>query len=124
MNLSKLSESKSESKSDSDATTEDCTRLYPSTLQFQNFWRTDLLDLVENGFAARFPKMKWSGLKRVAIVGAGPAGLVAAYELAKFATESQSELQVTIFDRDFRIGGRVKTIGEKMSQGHVMRTFL
>ena len=45
-----------------------------SKLQFENIWREDLVDLIENGFAARFGKQKWSGRKKVAIVGAGPAG--------------------------------------------------
>ena len=48
--------------------------MYPTKLQFQNIWRKDLLDLAENGFAARFPDMKWEGKMSLAIVGAGPAG--------------------------------------------------
>ena len=46
-----------------------------SELQFENIWRDDVMDLVENGFAAKFNYKKWEGVKNVAIVGAGPAGL-------------------------------------------------
>ncbi len=52
----------------------DCKKLYATELQFSNIWREDLLDLAENGFAAKFENKKWDGLLRVAIIGAGPAG--------------------------------------------------
>ena len=37
---------------------------------------------------------------------------MAGYELAKFAKESGAKLNLTFFEKDRRIGGRVKTIGE------------
>ena len=44
-------------------------------MQFENFWQKDLLDLAENGFAAKFNNKKWTGTFDVAIIGAGPAGI-------------------------------------------------
>ena len=55
----------------------------------------------------------WSG-RRIAVIGAGPAGLTAAYELAKGGVE------VEVFEADSRVGGLCRTIslwGQKVDLG-------
>jgi NADPH-dependent 2,4-dienoyl-CoA reductase/sulfur reductase-like enzyme len=52
-----------------------------------------------------------SGPKRILILGAGLAGLVAAYELKRAGH------QVTIREATLRAGGRVRTIREPFSDG-------
>ena len=54
-----------------------------------------------------YKKKKTENKKHVIIIGAGMAGLVAAYEL------SQAGHEVTILEQQMRVGGRVKTYGEK-----------
>ena len=44
-------------------------------------------------------------LKKVAIIGAGPAGLSAAYELLRCS----DEYKVTIFEKDSVVGGLSRT---------------
>lgn len=80
-----------------------------------------LMDIAKNGLAAAYNKFRCAKLnetpeegsqptskpKHVIIVGAGMAGLVAAYELAK------AKHKVSILEMQTRVGGRVKTFGEK-----------
>ena len=47
--------------------------------------------------------------KRICIVGAGPAGLVTAYELSK---RTNTPNQTEILEATGRVGGRVLTVGE------------
>ncbi|KAM0528114.1 hypothetical protein ACHAO3_002070 [Verticillium nonalfalfae] len=56
-------------------------------------------DVVENG-----------GVKQVAIIGAGASGSAAAYYLSKFAEEDGSLVNITVFERTDRIGGRTLTV--------------
>ena len=48
--------------------------------------------------------MKLREIKTIAIVGAGPAGLSAAYKLIK------SGIKVDVYDSDNQVGGMAKTI--------------
>lgn len=50
---------------------------------------------------------KTKNKKHVIVVGAGPAGLSAAYELTKVGHE------VSIIEMQNRVGGRIKTLREK-----------
>ena len=50
---------------------------------------------------------KTKNKKHVIVVGAGPAGLSAAYELTKVGHE------VSIVEMQNRVGGRIKTVKEK-----------
>jgi monoamine oxidase len=52
------------------------------------------------------------GLRRLAIIGAGPGGLMAAYELQKCM---RHPIQVTIYEASSRIGGKIQTL--KMNSG-------
>ena len=47
--------------------------------------------------------------KRICIIGAGPAGLVTAYELSK---RTNTPNQIEILEKTGRVGGRVLTVGE------------
>ncbi|KAH6686796.1 prenylcysteine oxidase [Plectosphaerella plurivora] len=49
-------------------------------------------------------------VKQVAIIGAGPAGASAAYYLHKFAEEEGFRVNITVFERSDRIGGRTLTV--------------
>ncbi|KAI0964954.1 prenylcysteine oxidase [Xylaria arbuscula] len=51
-----------------------------------------------------------SNAKQVAIVGAGAAGSSAAYHLHKFGNESDIAINVTVFEKTGRIGGRTLTV--------------
>jgi len=53
----------------------------------------------------------------VAIIGSGPAGLASAYELAKFAAETKASIEITIIEKENRLGGRIKTVGKN---GHFL----
>lgn len=75
-----------------------------------------LMDIAEHGLEAAYKKFGGNFTtgtgttckpKHVIIVGAGMAGLVAAYELAK------AKHKVSIIEMQTRVGGRVKTFGEK-----------
>ncbi len=66
----------------------------------------EYLALVQNGFAANNHKPK-----RVVIVGAGMAGLVAAYELLKAGHDP------IILETRQRVGGRVYTVRDPFSEG-------
>ena len=66
----------------------------------------DLLSIVQAGLQPRV-----SAPKKVVIVGAGMAGLVAAYELQRAGHD------VTILEARERVGGRVLTIREPFSNG-------
>lgn len=46
----------------------------------------------------------------VAIIGAGAAGSSTAYHLNKFAANSSSEFNITVFDRNHFVGGRSTTV--------------
>ena len=53
-------------------------------------------------------------MKKVVIIGAGPAGLTAAYELLK---ENKNEYEITILEAEKQVGGISKTVtynGNKM----------
>ena len=65
-------------------------------------WTPDLLD-----FAKKEKHVPRTKVERVAIIGAGPAGLVAAYELTKC-----EGVHVDIYEEADRVGGRVLTVGE------------
>ena len=43
--------------------------------------------------------MNWSGLSH-------------AYEMAKFAKETGAQLEIQFFEKETRIGGRIKTVGQ------------
>ncbi|KAI0099728.1 prenylcysteine oxidase [Nemania sp. FL0031] len=49
-------------------------------------------------------------VKQIAIIGAGAAGSSAAYHLRKYANESNVAINVTIFEKTARIGGRTLTV--------------
>ncbi|KAI0599767.1 hypothetical protein F4775DRAFT_549790 [Biscogniauxia sp. FL1348] len=49
-------------------------------------------------------------VKQVAIIGAGAAGSSAAYHLRKYADEEDIVLNITLFERTGRIGGRTLTV--------------
>ncbi|KAI1498007.1 hypothetical protein F5X99DRAFT_394855 [Biscogniauxia marginata] len=49
-------------------------------------------------------------VKQVAIIGAGAAGSSAAYHLRKYADEEDVVLNITLFERTDRIGGRTLTV--------------
>src|ERR1041385_7488117 len=66
----------------------------------------ELLPIVRSGLQPRTPNPK-----KVVVVGAGMAGLVAAYELQRAGHE------VTILEASVRIGGRVLTLREPFSSG-------
>ncbi|MFG6318279.1 MAG: FAD-dependent oxidoreductase, partial [Clostridia bacterium] len=56
-------------------------------------------------------------MKKVVIIGAGPAGLTAGYELLK---DGKNEYEVVILEADNRIGGISKTVnvdGNRMDLG-------
>ena len=72
-------------------------------MAFHNIWAEDLLKFVKE--EQRVPVRK-----KVAIVGAGPAGLIAAYELLK-----SPGVEIDIFEVDHRVGGRVLTVGKTES---------
>lgn len=52
--------------------------------------------------------MKETSGKKVVIAGAGPAGLTAAYELAK-----STDFDITVIERDIQVGGISKTVNYK-----------
>ncbi|KAI1148354.1 prenylcysteine oxidase [Nemania diffusa] len=49
-------------------------------------------------------------VKQIAIIGAGAAGSSAAYHLHKYANESHISINVTVFEKTGRIGGRTLTV--------------
>ncbi|KAI8944240.1 prenylcysteine oxidase [Xylaria longipes] len=49
-------------------------------------------------------------VKQIAIIGAGAAGSSAAYHLRKYANESGIPINVTVFEKTGRIGGRTLTV--------------
>ncbi|KAI3395063.1 hypothetical protein diail_1820 [Diaporthe ilicicola] len=51
-----------------------------------------------------------SNVRQVAIIGAGAAGSSAAYHLSKYASEAGVEVNITIFEKTDRIGGRTLTV--------------
>ncbi|KAI1429109.1 prenylcysteine oxidase [Xylaria sp. FL1777] len=51
-----------------------------------------------------------SNVKQIAVIGAGAAGSSAAYHLRKFANESGIAINVTVFEKTGRIGGRTLTV--------------
>ena len=58
-------------------------------------------------------------MKRVAIIGAGIAGLAAAYHVSELAAARETPLEVTIFERAARVGGPLKTVRR---DGFIMET--
>ena len=49
------------------------------------------------------------GVRRIAVIGGGLAGLAAAHRLSELATEKQRKMQITLFDSASRLGGIVGT---------------
>ncbi|KAI1438129.1 prenylcysteine oxidase [Xylaria sp. CBS 124048] len=49
-------------------------------------------------------------VKQIAVIGAGAAGSSAAYHLRKYAEESGIVINVTVFEKSSRIGGRAVTV--------------
>lgn len=49
-------------------------------------------------------------LKRVAVIGAGPAGTSFAYHLHNYSSQSDISLAITVYDRESYIGGRSTTV--------------
>ncbi|KAL5594312.1 uncharacterized protein BROUX77_007659 [Berkeleyomyces rouxiae] len=49
-------------------------------------------------------------IKNIAIIGAGAGGASTAYHLEKFADEAGIAINITIFEREDRVGGRSKTV--------------
>lgn len=79
---------------------------------------------------ADLPPTALGKLKRVAIVGAGASGSAAAFFLERAArsTEGEGEIELVVFERDARVGGRSTTVrpygpegpegeGEKQAEG-------
>ncbi|KAL7918746.1 Prenylcysteine lyase domain-containing protein [Trichoderma austrokoningii] len=54
--------------------------------------------------------VKAAGVKNVAIIGAGAAGASAAYHLRQYAQEAGVKINITMFEKTDRIGGRTLTI--------------
>ena len=77
-------------------------------MAFHNIWAEELLKFAKLENLENLEKNLERNLERkVAIIGAGPAGLVAAYELSK-----KTQFKVDIFEKSRRVGGRVLTVGE------------
>ncbi|KAK4073909.1 Prenylcys_lyase domain-containing protein [Trichoderma simmonsii] len=53
---------------------------------------------------------KSSGVRNIAIIGAGAAGSSAAYHLRQYADEADVKVNITIFEKTGRIGGRTLTV--------------
>ncbi|KAF2966092.1 hypothetical protein GQX73_g7480 [Xylaria multiplex] len=51
-----------------------------------------------------------NNVKQIAVIGAGAAGSSAAYHLRRFANESNIIINVTVFEKTSRIGGRTLTV--------------
>ncbi|EGY22549.1 hypothetical protein VD0002_g7274 [Verticillium dahliae] len=74
------------------------------------FWK---LSTVLSAFSLTAPAadvVEDGGVKQVAIIGAGASGSAAAYYLSKFAEEDGSLVNITVFERTDRIGGRTLTV--------------
>ena len=83
---------------------------YGLNYTYQKYKGADLPITGEESFMAKPPPKKYSktsNSKHVIIVGAGLAGLSAAYELTKVGHE------VDILEIQNRVGGRVKTLRER-----------
>lgn len=61
-------------------------------------WRPPFQNVDPEGFPLRW-----------CIVGGGVAGLTAAYELTQFAVEHNLPVQIDLFERSARLGGRIRT---------------
>ncbi|KAL7820759.1 hypothetical protein V8C26DRAFT_393271 [Trichoderma gracile] len=55
-------------------------------------------------------KTETKGVKNVAIIGAGAAGSSAAYYLRQYADEADVNVNITIFEKTERVGGRTLTV--------------
>ena len=71
-------------------------------LAFHNIWAKDMLKFAKEEKRAPLNK-------RVAIIGGGPAGLIAAYELLK-----SDGIEIDILEASDRVGGRVLTVGKTL----------
>ncbi|PTB61978.1 Prenylcysteine oxidase [Trichoderma citrinoviride] len=58
------------------------------------------------------------GVKNVAIIGAGAAGSSAAYYLCQYADEADVKVNITIFEKTDRIGGRTLTVNAYDDAAH------
>jgi len=59
-------------------------------------------------------------MKRALVIGAGPAGLTAAYELLKKSKENGTDIEVVVFEESDDFGGIAKTVnykGNRMDMG-------
>ena len=43
-------------------------------------------------------------------------GLATAYELAKYAVETKASLEITVIEKENRLGGRIKTVGKSITR--------
>ncbi|KAH6606018.1 prenylcysteine oxidase [Trichoderma cornu-damae] len=68
------------------------------------------LAIVEGAWASKEEEAKPKAVKNIAIIGAGAAGSSAAYHLRQFAEESDVKVNITIFEKTDRIGGRSLTV--------------
>ncbi|KAL6804189.1 hypothetical protein J3E68DRAFT_392754 [Trichoderma sp. SZMC 28012] len=55
-------------------------------------------------------EVKSNGVRNIAIIGAGAAGSSAAYHLRQYADEADVKVNITIFEKTGRIGGRTLTV--------------
>ncbi|MCR5771208.1 MAG: FAD-dependent oxidoreductase, partial [Butyrivibrio sp.] len=52
-------------------------------------------------------------MKRALVIGAGPAGLTAAYELLKQSKDKNDPIDVVVFEESDDFGGIAKTVNYK-----------
>lgn len=72
--------------------------------------RRSLTLLGLGGFLSHALESTSSKPQQVAIIGAGAAGSSAAYHIRKFAAEANIPINVTIFEKTGRVGGRTLTV--------------
>uniref|UniRef100_A0A8H7NIV3 Prenylcysteine lyase domain-containing protein n=1 Tax=Bionectria ochroleuca TaxID=29856 RepID=A0A8H7NIV3_BIOOC len=63
-----------------------------------------------HGSAGDNQEAQVAGTKNIAIIGAGAAGSSAAYHLQKYAEQENFNVNVTVFEKSSRIGGRTLTV--------------
>lgn len=83
------------------------SKLKAVPLQFENLWTEDMLKVLHDlKLESLVPSKGEKVAKKIAIIGGGPAGLVAAYELSK-----ANLAEIDIYEKSDRLGGRVYTVG-------------